>query len=366
MAETTGYMSSAYTQDEEADDPEVIRAQIEQTRANMTRTVNSIQEKLAPQRLAQQAKDSIREATSRKVEEMADTARRKANRWTSSLSETIRQNPVPAAMIGLGLGWLLMKGSNGEVRRNEYHYYPDSEGNYRLYSSDEWNNPYYEERSRSRVGSAAHAVADAARTTQERAGEMASNVADTARSAADTVADTASSAASTVADTARSAASSVAGTARSAASTVAETASSAASTVADTARNVQHTTREQATYLANQAKAQARYAKTEFEYLMETNPLALGVVAVAAGAIIGLMLPRTQAEDRLMGETRDRLMDQAKSTAKETLNKVQHVAGEAYQAAKETAIEEAEQQELPMAKQMAGGEGERRDLPVAE
>jgi ElaB/YqjD/DUF883 family membrane-anchored ribosome-binding protein len=136
--------------------------------------------------------------------------------------------------------------------------------------------------------------------------------------------------------------------------------------VADTARNVQHTTREQATYLANQAKAQARYAKTEFEYLMETNPLALGVVAVAAGAIIGLMLPRTQAEDRLMGETRDRLMDQAKSTAKETLNKVQHVAGEAYQAAKETAIEEAEQQELPMAKQMAGGEGERRDLPVAE
>jgi len=348
-------MSSAYTQDEEADDPEVIRAQIEQTRANMTRTVNSIQEKLAPQRLAQQAKDSIREATSRKVEEMADTARRKANRWTSSLSETIRQNPVPAAMIGLGLGWLLMKGSNGEVRRNEYHYYPDSEGNYRLYSSDEWNNPYYEEHSRSRVGSAAHAVADAARTTQERAGEMASNVAETA-----------SNAASSVADTARSAANSVAETASSAASTVADTARSAASSVADTARNVQYTTREQAHYLANQARAQARYAKTEFEYLMETNPLALGVVAVAAGAIIGLMLPRTQAEDRLMGATRDRLMDQAKSTAKETLNKVQHVAGEAYQAAKETAIEEAEQQELPMAKQMAGGEGERRNLPVAE
>jgi hypothetical protein len=315
------------------------------------------------------------------VEEMAQTASRKANSWTSSLTETIKQNPVPAAMIGIGLGWLLMKGSNGEPRRNEYHYYPDSEGNYRLYTSDEWNGPYYDERSRSRVGSAAHAV-------QEKAGEMASNVADTAsnaasavagtaRSAASTVADTASSAASTVADTARSAAStvadtasnaasSVAGTARSAAHTVADTASSAASTMADTARNVQQTTREQATYLANQARAQARYAKTEFEYLMETNPLALGVVAVAAGAIIGLMLPRTQAEDRLMGETRDRLMDQAKSTAKETLTKVQTVAGEAYQAAKETAVEEAENQELPMAKQMVGGESGRRDLPVAE
>jgi uncharacterized protein YjbJ (UPF0337 family) len=312
---------------------------------------------------------------------MAHTAKRKANSWTSSLTETIKQNPVPAAMIGIGLGWLFMKGSNGEPKRNEYHYYPDSEGNYRLYSSDEWNGPYYDESSRSRVGSAAHAVQqragemahsvtdsarDAASTVADTASSAASSVAGTARNAANTVSDTASSAANTVADTARSAASTVAGTARSAASTVADTASSAASTVAGTARNVQQTTREQATYLANQAQAQVRYAKTEFEYLLDTNPLALGVVAVAAGAIIGLMLPRTQTEDRLMGETRDRLMDQAKETAKETMNKVQHVAGEAYQAAKDTAVEEAENQELPMAKQMAGGEGGRRDLPVAE
>jgi len=339
MAEATGYMTSSYTNYEDPDDPEVIRAQIEETRANMTKTVNSIQEKLAPQRLAQQAKDTIREATIGKVEEMAHTASRKANRWSSSLTETIKQNPVPAALIGIGLGWLFMKGSDSGTRHDEYHYYPDSEGNYRLYTSDEWNGPYYEERSRSRVGGAAHAM-------QERAGEMASSVTGTARSAAHTVADTASSAAGAVADTARS----------------------AASTVADTARSVQHTTREQANYLANQAQAQVRYAKTEFQYLMETNPLALGVVAVAAGAIIGLMLPRTQTEDHLMGETRDRLMDQAKNTAKETMHKVQNVAGEAYQAAKDTALEEAENQELPMAKQMAGGETGigRRDLPVAE
>jgi ElaB/YqjD/DUF883 family membrane-anchored ribosome-binding protein len=275
------------------------------------------------------------------------------------LTETIKQNPVPAAMIGLGLGWLFMKGSNSGVRQNEYHYYPDSEGNYRLYTSEEWNGPYYEEHSRSRVGTAAHAM-------QERAGEMAGTVTDTARSAAGTVADTASSAASTVADTAKSAASTVADTAKSAASTVAGTASSAAGAVADTARSVQHTTREQANYLAHQAQAQVRYAKTEFQYLLENNPFALGVAALAAGAIIGLMLPRTQTEDHLMGETRDRLMDQAKSTAKETMHKVQNVAGEAYQAAKDTAMEEAENQEIPMAKQMARGEGGRRDLPVAE
>jgi hypothetical protein len=133
------------------------------------------------------------------------------------------------------------------------------------------------------------------------------------------------------------------------------------------ASSVQQTTREQANYLAHQAQAQVRYAKTEFQYLMETNPLALGAVAVAAGAILGLMLPSTQTENRLMGESRDRLMDQARSTAKETMEKVQNVAGEAYEAAKETVVEEAEHQNLPFAKEMAkGGEGESRNLPIAE
>jgi hypothetical protein len=140
-----------------------------------------------------------------------------------------------------------------------------------------------------------------------------------------------------------------------------------ASSVADTASNVQQTTREQAAYLANQAQVQMRYAKSEFQSLMETNPLALGIVAVAAGAILGLMLPSTQAENQLMGETRDRLMDQAKSTAKETMKKVQNVAGEAYQAAKDTAVEEAENQDIPLVKGMTQqGETERRNLPVAK
>lgn len=37
---------------------------------------------------------------------------------------------------------------------------------------------------------------------------------------------------------------------------------------------------------------------------------------MAAGALLGLLLPRTRKEDQLLGETRDRLADAAKAAAK--------------------------------------------------
>ena len=53
----------------------------------------------------------------------------------------------------------------------------------------------------------------------------------------------------------------------------------------------------------------------------------------AVGVAVGLALPETQPEHRLMGEARDNLLERAASTAKETVEKVQHVATEATRAA---------------------------------
>jgi len=59
------------------------------------------------------------------------------------------------------------------------------------------------------------------------------------------------------------------------------------------------------------------------------NPLAIGAVAIAAGVGVGLLLPGTSRENQLMGETRARLMDDARrtagrvaQTAKDTVNEV--------------------------------------------
>src|SRR5215216_3095794 len=76
------------------DEVEATRAQIERTRAEMTETVDALQERLAPQRLKEQAKVQGR-----------DTARSTG----SDILGTIRQNPVPAAIAGGLLGLLLLR-----------------------------------------------------------------------------------------------------------------------------------------------------------------------------------------------------------------------------------------------------------------
>ena len=48
------------------------------------------------------------------------------------------------------------------------------------------------------------------------------------------------------------------------------------------------------------------------------------------------MIPETQKEDQLLGETRDRLLDRGKELAREGVEKAKHVA----QAAKESAKQE--------------------------
>lgn len=40
--------------------------------------------------------------------------------------------------------------------------------------------------------------------------------------------------------------------------------------------------------------------------MLEDQPLMLGVLGLAAGAIIGALLPTTEQEDRLLGEVRDK------------------------------------------------------------
>lgn len=52
-----------------------------------------------------------------------------------------------------------------------------------------------------------------------------------------------------------------------------------------------------------------------------SNPLALGAVGIAAGALIGALLPSTEQEDRLLGEYSDRAGDRARRSAEEGLGR---------------------------------------------
>jgi hypothetical protein len=83
----------------------------------------------------------------------------------------------------------------------------------------------------------------------------------------------------------------------------------------------------------------AHVAKDGFTRVLDAQPLAIGAVALLAGAAIGLLLPRTSYEDSLMGEQSDQLISQAKGKAGEYVDAAKGTVNDVLQTAKDTAKE---------------------------
>ena len=71
--------------------------------------------------------------------------------------------------------------------------------------------------------------------------------------------------------------------------------------------------------------------------MLRENPLAMGALAVGAGAAVGLAIPQSTQEHEVLGEARDTLVEKAQEKAQEAQQRVQRVAQEAQSAAKEEA-----------------------------
>jgi len=80
----------------------------------------------------------------------------------------------------------------------------------------------------------------------------------------------------------------------------------------------------------------------DFMDFCRDQPLVLAGMGLAVGAAIGALLPRTQAEDQLMGEASDKLKGRTQEFAGEQFEKAKRVGEHAY----DTAKEEAERQGL--------------------
>ena len=73
--------------------------------------------------------------------------------------------------------------------------------------------------------------------------------------------------------------------------------------------------------------------------MAQENPLGLAIGSVAAGFIVGVVLPSSRVEDRKLGPLADDVKDKAKETGQEALERGQQVVQEAAQSAQETVQE---------------------------
>ena len=88
-----------------------------------------------------------------------------------------------------------------------------------------------------------------------------------------------------------------------------------ASTLREGASERLSSARERAGDYAGTVRARASDARYAAAQRFEANPLAGALIGFAVGAIAGALLPRSQKENELLGEARDRLAERARTAA---------------------------------------------------
>lgn len=305
--------------DEIADDTEGIQEQIERTRANMSETIDAIQDRLNPQRIGEQVRDQVREATIGRAEHMVSDVTDSAREAGSSFVDMIRANPVPAALAALGLGWLWMKRPNSGASARHMRY-----GGYAGYRNGDANDYAHRDSGhrddyrgyRSHEGPAG--PVDAVRQTGQRAQQAAGQTVDRVQEAAGQAV----------------------GAVQGAAGQVAGSVQQAAGQMQDSAQQ-----------LGTQVQYGAMQARYSLEDALYETPLGVGAIALAVGVAVGLAAPSTDFENQMMGEARDSVVHKAQDTAQDTLHKAQHVAERTIDTTKETAKQEAEKEGLTSSKE---------------
>lgn len=267
---------------------EQIRSEINRTRSNMDETFAALDAKLTPSQIGLEVWNLFKGGSSA---------------GASKLWRIAKEHPMPAAVIGLGLGWLLVESSKEEEDRASYRFRGE-------YSDYGYGRPSYA----GATGTRAYTAYDSGYNTYDEYDEEGGRLS----AAKDKVKD--------VADSAKDAVSGAAHRVGDAASSAKDRVSDLGHRAKDRASGLKYRTKDRAVALKGQANYKARQARLGFWQKMEENPLMVGAATLALGVIAGLSIPSTRKENELMGETRDRILEEVKETGQEVLEKGKHVA----------------------------------------
>ncbi len=261
------------------DSVDAISNDIEQTRQQMRTTIDMLQDRLSPQHLIQDARDSVLGVARERSSQALHTSQAAIEGAGSAISDAITQNPVLGAALGISLGWLANIGRTGDRTMDD--------------------------QTQQQLIMARERVQDAADQFSSQAQQVGAQVATQAQQ--------------------------MAGQAQQVGSQLAAQAQQAGAQVASQAQQVGTQVAAQAQQAGAQVAAQAQQAGNWLQHTLEDNALLIGAAAVVVGFAIGVALPQSTQENQLMGGTRDHLLHQAQSTAQDTIHKVQSAAHDALQ-----------------------------------
>jgi hypothetical protein len=261
---------------------EQLERETEQARAEIAHTLDELRSCMTPGHILDQFADRMNAGA--------------ATAFARNLRDQAVNNPLPVTLIGTGLAWLML-GGRGAADGDTIGEVTDRA---------------------SRLGQ------EAVEGAVDTAGQTASVARDNLGEAAGSMTDAARQGAAQTADALRGTADS----ARQAAGQAADAIRGGAGAVSDTLQRT-----AAATKTAGRRTLQSGSALVDF---CREQPLILAGMGIVMGAIIGALLPATDTEDQLMGETSDRAKQHARDLASRQV-----------EAAKEKAAQSAEQVTAP-------------------
>lgn len=232
--------------------PEEIESDIERTRAEVSSTLDAIQQKLTPGQLIDQAVSYARTSLP------AD--------FGANLGNAVRDNPLPVALVGIGLAWLMASGRHADgLARQRRRIAVREEMRAASYSSGAHPDEHHE----GAAHRAASKIGEAGRDMKDKVSDLGHRIGDSTSAAA------------------------------------------------NRAREMGQGARARIGEISERSQRSYYRTKDSVSHMVEEQPLLIGALGLAVGTLLGAVLPRTQREDEMMGEARDSLMTRAKDTLRE-------------------------------------------------
>ncbi|QCN96957.1 hypothetical protein D3093_16775 (plasmid) [Azospirillum argentinense] len=292
-------------------DYDAMQREIRERQARIGDTIQVLKRKtarLAPRHLMEQTMNRMHTTTGgygeRAQDRYYEPIRNQSHQRSHSVGETMRSNPIPLAMIGIGLGWLALTASGYDrriARSGAMHNVRDRAGSAAQYARD----TFY---------SAGSSVREAASHAYERASDAASHVYERASDAVDEAGDRVRG----LTDQAR-----------------------------DRAQDMRRDVSSRVdSHIGNpggnhggashfRASDRLHSATGRFWEMVDDHPMVAGIMGVALGAALGASIPSSRYEDRWVGDYADEATSRAKEMALDAMDRGTRAARAAVEAAKE-------------------------------
>jgi ElaB/YqjD/DUF883 family membrane-anchored ribosome-binding protein len=224
-----------------------------------------------------------------------------ARKASGRVWEAAKHNPVPAALIGVGIAWLIADRMGG--REKDHH--EVGRGRDR-----DWLSPGAEYIP-GRPARAGQWSGESGPGIGEKVGDKLGDVRDKATGAIGSVKER-------VSEFAQSARERVSG--------LTHSAREHGGDLRDRASHLGERAREKLHGVSDAVQTRAVHLRHQTEDLYEGSPMAFGAAAVALGLMGGLLVPSTRKEEELMGEASDRLKGKARELGRTALHEGAQVA----------------------------------------